>query len=52
MPEIKVNVPATVVNVPETVVNVNVPKSKPIIRTVERDKENRVARIIETSEEQ
>jgi hypothetical protein len=54
MPEILVHVPpaqvsvaAPVINIPETVVNVNVPEQKTLIRTVERDKDNRVKRIIE-----
>lgn len=54
MPEILVNVPPAqvqvappVINIPETVVNVNVPEQKTLIRTVERDKDNRVKRIIE-----
>ena len=34
VPQPVVNVPAPVVNVPETVVRVNVPKAKPIVRTV------------------
>jgi HK97 family phage portal protein len=54
MPEILVNVPPAqvsvappIINIPETVVNVNIPEQKTLIRTVERDKDNRVSRIIE-----
>lgn len=46
-----VNVPAPVINVPETVVRVNVPESKPTIRTVERDEHGRIVNIIERVED-
>ena len=46
-----VNVPAPVINVPETVVRVNVPESKPMIRTVERDEHGRIVNIIERAED-
>jgi len=54
MPEVVVNMPPTqvqvqppVINVPETVVRVNVPETKPTIRTVERDAEGRILTITE-----
>ena len=58
MPEVVVNVPpaqvsvaAPIINVPETVVRVNVPESKPTVRTVERDAEGRILTITERVEE-
>jgi hypothetical protein len=36
--------------VPETVVRVNVPKAKPIVRTVERDEQGRILQIVERTE--
>jgi hypothetical protein len=50
VPQPVVNVPAPVVNVPETVVRVNVPKAKPIVRTVERDEQGRILQIVERTE--
>jgi hypothetical protein len=46
-----VNVPAPIINVPETVVRVNVPQSKPTIRTVERDADGRILTITERVED-
>ena len=58
MPEVVVNVPPAnvnvappVINVPETVVRVNVPESKPTVRTVERDSDGRILTITERVEE-
>ena len=50
VPQPVVNVPAPVVNVPETVVRVNVPETKPIVRTVERDEQGRILHIVERVE--
>ena len=39
-------------NLPESMlVNINTPDAKPLIRTVERDENNHIVRIIETSGE-
>jgi HK97 family phage portal protein len=46
-----VNVPAPVINVPETVVRVNIPESRPTVRTVERDAEGRILTITERVED-
>jgi len=46
-----INIPAPVINVPETVVRVNLPESKPTIRTVERDADGRILNIIERTED-
>jgi len=46
-----VNVPAPIINVPETVVRVNMPQSKPTIRTVERDADGRILTITERVED-
>jgi hypothetical protein len=46
-----VNVPAPIINVPETVVRVNIPQSKPTIRTVERDADGRILTITERVED-
>jgi HK97 family phage portal protein len=46
-----INIPAPIINVPETVVRVNVPESKPTIRTVERDADGRILNIIERVED-
>jgi HK97 family phage portal protein len=46
-----INIPAPIINVPETVVRVNVPESKPTIRTVERDADGRILNIIERTED-
>jgi HK97 family phage portal protein len=46
-----VNVPAPIINVPETVVRVNIPESKPTIRTVQRDAEGRILTITERVED-
>lgn len=51
IPETVVNVPPAVINVEPPVVNINTPESKPVIRTVERDENNHIVRIIETSGE-
>jgi HK97 family phage portal protein len=52
IPETIVNVPPAIINVAPPVVNVTSPESKQTIRTVERDENNLITRIIETSEEQ
>ena len=49
IPETVVNVPPAVINVEPPVVNINTPQQKPLIRTVERDENNHIVRIIETS---
>jgi len=46
-----VNIPQTVVNVPETVVRVTTPEQKMTVRTVERDADGRVSRIIESNQD-
>jgi len=46
-----VNVPAPIINVPETVVRVNMPQSKPTVRTVERDADGRILTITERVED-
>ena len=46
-----INIPAPIINVPETVVRVNIPESKPTIRTVERDADGRILNIIERTED-
>jgi hypothetical protein len=46
-----VNVPAPIINVPETVVRVNIPQSKPTVRTVERDADGRILTITERVED-
>ena len=46
-----INIPAPIINIPETVVRVNVPESKPTIRTVERDEHGRILNIIERTED-
>jgi hypothetical protein len=46
-----VNVPAPIINVPETVVRVNIPESRPTVRTVERDAEGRILTITERVED-
>jgi hypothetical protein len=46
-----VNVPAPVINVPETVVRVNIPESRPTVRTVERDADGRILTITERVED-
>ena len=46
-----INIPAPIINIPETVVRVNVPESKPTIRTVERDADGRILNIIERTED-
>jgi len=51
IPETVVNVPPAVINVEPPVVNINAPESKPVIRTVERDENNHIVRIIETTGE-
>jgi HK97 family phage portal protein len=51
IPETVVNVPPAVINVAPPTVNINTPESKPLIRTVERDENNHIVRIIETSGE-
>jgi len=51
IPETVVNVPPAVINVQPPIVNINTPDSKPLIRTVERDENNHIVRIIETSGE-
>jgi HK97 family phage portal protein len=51
IPETIINVPPAVINVAPPIVNVNAPESKQTIRTVERDKDNLITRIIETTEE-
>lgn len=56
--EINVHIPETVVNIPQTeirveppVVNINQPEQKTVIRTVERDADNKIVRIIDKVEE-
>jgi HK97 family phage portal protein len=49
IPETVVNVPPAVINVQPPTVNINTPEQKPLIRTVERDENNHIVRIIETS---
>jgi hypothetical protein len=44
-----VNIPQTKINVEPPIVNINSPQQKPLIRTVERDENNHIVRIIETS---
>jgi hypothetical protein len=51
IPETVVNVPPAVINVAPPTVNINTPDAKPLIRTVERDENNHIVRIIETSGE-
>jgi HK97 family phage portal protein len=51
MPETIVNVPQTKINVEPPIVNINTPEQKPLIRTVERDENNHIVRIIESSGE-
>jgi hypothetical protein len=46
-----INIPAPIINIPETVVRVNVPESKPTIRTVEHDADGRILNIIERTED-
>ena len=46
-----VNVPAPIINVPETVVRVNIPESRPTVRTVERDADGRILTITERVED-
>ena len=46
-----VNVPAPIINVPETVVRVNIPESRPTVRTVERDADGRILTITERLED-
>jgi hypothetical protein len=46
-----VNVPAPIINVPETVVRVNIPESRPTVRTVQRDAEGRILTITERLED-
>lgn len=49
IPETVVNIPQTKINVEPPIVNINSPQQKPLIRTVERDENNHIVRIIETS---
>ena len=51
IPETIVNVPPSVINVAPPTVNINTPESKPLIRTVERDENNHIVRIIESNGE-
>jgi hypothetical protein len=51
IPETVVNIPQTKINVEPPVVNINAPEQKPLIRTVERDENNHIVRIIETNGE-
>jgi hypothetical protein len=51
IPETIVNVPPAVINVAPPTVNINTPESKPLIRTVERDENNHIVRIIESNGE-
>jgi hypothetical protein len=44
-------VPPAVINVAPPTVNINTPESKPLIRTVERDENNHIVRIIESNGE-
>jgi HK97 family phage portal protein len=48
IPETVVNIPQTKINVEPPIVNINSPQQKPLIRTVERDENNHIVRIIET----
>jgi HK97 family phage portal protein len=57
--EINVQIPETIVNVPPAnirvdspIVNVNTPEQRTVIRTVERDADNKIVRIIEKTEEE
>jgi hypothetical protein len=52
VPPAIINMPPAVINVAPPIVNVNGPESKHTIRTVERDENNLITRIIETSEEE
>jgi HK97 family phage portal protein len=49
IPETVVNIPQTKINVEPPIVNINAPEKKPLIRTVERDENNHIVRIIETN---
>ena len=51
IPETIVNVPPAVINVQPPTVNINTPDQKPLIRTVERDENNHIVRIIESNGE-
>jgi HK97 family phage portal protein len=51
MPETIVNVPPANIRVEPPIVNVNTPEQKTVIRTVERDADNKIVRIIEKTEE-
>jgi HK97 family phage portal protein len=51
IPETVVNIPQTKINVEPPIVNINAPEQKPLIRTVERDENNHIVRIIETNGE-
>ena len=51
IPETVVNIPQTRINVEPPIVNINAPEQKPLIRTVERDENNHIVRIIETNGE-
>ena len=51
IPETVVNIPQTRINVEPPIVNNNAPEQKPLIRTVERDENNHIVRIIETNGE-
>jgi hypothetical protein len=51
IPETIVNIPQTKINVEPPIVNINAPEQKPLIRTVERDENNHIVRIIETNGE-
>jgi len=51
IPETIVNVPPAVINVQPPTVNINTPEQKHLIRTVERDENNHIVRIIETNGE-
>jgi HK97 family phage portal protein len=57
--EINVEIPKTVVNVPPAnirveppIVNINTPEQKTVVRTVERDADNKIVRIIDQVEEE
>jgi HK97 family phage portal protein len=51
IPETVVNIPQTKINVEPPIVNINAPEQKTLIRTVERDENNHIVRIIETNGE-
>jgi HK97 family phage portal protein len=51
IPETIVNIPPSTINVSPPIVNINTPETKSVIRPVERDENNHIVRIIESSGE-